>query len=106
MGSPPRESRCVGEMVSDGTVIAYKSVGIQCSGECSSSFQRQCQTQTDPIRTDNSTVVSYINPQGGTKFAVLWVMTWRILHWCRLWGVQLRAAHIPGKKECDSESVV
>lgn len=37
MGSPPRESRCVGEMVSDGTVIAYKSVGTQFIGECSSS---------------------------------------------------------------------
>lgn len=34
MGSQPRGSRYVQEMVSDGTVITYKSVGLQCSGEC------------------------------------------------------------------------
>lgn len=50
------------------------------------------------LRTDNSTVVSYINRQGGTKSAVLCVMTWRILHWCHLFGIQLKAAHIPGKR--------
>lgn len=50
------------------------------------------------LRTDNSTVVSYINRQGGTKSAALCVMTWRILHWCHLLGIQLKAAHIPGKK--------
>ena len=50
------------------------------------------------LRTDNSTVVSYINRQGGTKSPALCMLTWRLLHWCRLWGVQLHAAHIPGER--------
>lgn len=34
IGSQPRGSRYVEEVVSDGKVITYKSVGTQCSGEC------------------------------------------------------------------------
>ena len=34
------------------------------------------------ISTDNTTVVSYINKQGGTHSPNLCVEVWEILHWC------------------------
>ena len=34
------------------------------------------------ISTDNTTVVSYINKQGGTHYPNLCVEVWEILHWC------------------------
>lgn len=60
MGSQPRGSRYVEEMVSDGTVITYKSVGTQCSGECFSKT-----TSNTNISYCGQTVVSYIYRQGG-----------------------------------------
>ena len=35
------------------------------------------------ISTDNTTVVSYINKQGGTHSHNLCVEVWKIFHWCR-----------------------
>lgn len=65
VGSPPRGSQCVGEMDGDRTVITYKSVGTQCSGECTSSLQGQCQTQTSLTedRQFNSSVL-HQSPRG------------------------------------------
>ena len=48
------------------------------------------------IRTDNTTVVSYLNRQGGTRSLRLWRTTWDIFQWCRASGVTLRASHLPG----------
>ena len=45
------------------------------------------------ISTDNTTVVSYINKQGGTHSHNLW----EILHWCLEHDIVLRIHHIPGK---------
>lgn len=65
VGSPPRGSQCVGEMDGDRTVITYKSVGTQCSGECTSSLQGQCQTQASLAedRQFNSSVL-HQSPRG------------------------------------------
>lgn len=98
MGSPPRGSRCVGEMVSGGTVITYKSVGTQCSTECTSSFQRQCQTQTDPIddRQFNSRFLHQSRGRDKICSPVRNDMEDSTL--VSPLGVQLQAAHIPRKK--------
>ncbi|KAK3101176.1 hypothetical protein FSP39_001539 [Pinctada imbricata] len=61
-------------------------------------FKSSVQGKQVLLRTDNSTVVSYINRQGGTKSPFLCMLTWRILQWCRKWQVLMHAAHIPGKK--------
>lgn len=58
MGSQPRGSRYVEEMVSDGTGITYQSVGTQCSGV---TIQRQRQIQTYLIV--DSTVIQLIIQQ-------------------------------------------
>ena len=49
------------------------------------------------IPTDNTTVVSYINKQGGTHSPNLCVEVWEILHWCLEHDVVIRVRQSPGK---------
>ena len=49
------------------------------------------------ISTDNTTVVSYINKQGGTHSPNLYVEVWKILQWCLKHQIIVRIRHIPGK---------
>ena len=49
------------------------------------------------IATDNTTVVAYINKEGGIKSGSLCALLWRILSWCTRQQVTLRARHIPGR---------
>ena len=59
-------------------------------------FSSQCKGQQVLIASDNTTVVSYINKQGGTRSGELCALMWRILAWCHTHGVTLRARHVPG----------
>ena len=49
------------------------------------------------IATDNTTVVAYINKEGGMKSGSLCALLWRILSWCTRQQVTFRARHIPGR---------
>ena len=49
------------------------------------------------ISTDNTTVVSYINKQGGTHSHNLCVEVWKIFSWCLEHDIVIRVRHIPGK---------
>ena len=49
------------------------------------------------IATYNTTVVAYINKEGGMKSGSLCALLWRILSWCTRQQVTLRARHIPGR---------
>ena len=46
--------------------------------------------------TDNSTVVAYINKQGGTHSAEMCALLWKIMIWCHHYHIPLKARHIPG----------
>ncbi|MGH0163646.1 UNVERIFIED_CONTAM: hypothetical protein FKN15_064603 [Acipenser sinensis] len=48
------------------------------------------------IRTDNTTVVVYVNHQGGLRSPVLHHMAFRLLTWAQRNWLSLRATHIPG----------
>ena len=48
------------------------------------------------IATDNSTVVSYINKQGGTHSPTLLQLTVELLLWLEAQNIIVRARHIPG----------
>ena len=48
------------------------------------------------IATDNSTVVSYINKQGGTNSLTLLRLTVELLLWLEIQNIIVRARHIPG----------
>ena len=58
------------------------------------SFKDQCQNQT--VATDNSTVVAYINKQGGTHSAEMCTLLWKFMTWCHHYHITLKARHIPG----------
>ena len=60
------------------------------------SFKDQCQNQTALVATDNSTVVAYLNKQGGTHSAEMCALLWNIMTWCHHYHITLKARHIPG----------
>ena len=59
-------------------------------------FKDQCQKQTVLVATDNSTVVAYINKQGGTHSSEMCALLWKIITWCHRYQITLKARHIPG----------
>ena len=60
------------------------------------SFKDQCKNQTVLVATDNSTVVAFINKQGGTHSAEMCALLWKIMTWCHHYHIRLKARHIPG----------
>ena len=60
-------------------------------------FQDLCTDKIVLVATYNTTVVSYINKEGGMKSGPLCVLLWRILTWCTRKQVTLKARHIPGR---------
>ena len=59
-------------------------------------FKTDCRNNQVLIPSDNTSAVVYINKQGDTKSAELCALMWRILTWCHLNKVTLRARHVPG----------
>ena len=57
------------------------------------------------LRTDNSTVVAYINKEGGTRSLPLCRLAWEIFQWAIEYGVDLRVAHIPGKRNMIADNL-
>ena len=60
-------------------------------------FQTLVFNKTVLVATDNTTVVAYINKEGGMKSGSLCALLWRILSWCTSQQVTLRARHILGR---------
>ena len=59
-------------------------------------FKPLCWGQIILVCTDNTTVVSYINKEGGMKSGSLCALLWRLLSWCNQRQIVLWARHIPG----------
>ena len=59
-------------------------------------FQDLCTDKIVLVATDNTTVVSYINKEGGMRSGPLCALLLRILTWCTRNQVTLKARHIPG----------
>ena len=60
-------------------------------------FQDLCSNKIVLVATDNTTVVSYINKEGGMRSGPLCALLWRILTWFPWNQVTLKARHIPGR---------
>ena len=60
-------------------------------------FQPLCRGRVVLVATDNTTVVAYINKEGGMRSGSLCALLWRLLSWCNLREICLRASHIPGR---------
>ena len=54
-------------------------------------FQDLCVNQIVLVATDNTTVVAYINKEGGLRSGPLCALLWRILTWCSQRQVTLKA---------------
>ena len=61
------------------------------------SFEHRCRDQIVLIAMDNTTLVSYINKEGGMRSGTLCALLWRLLSWCHPRKIVLRARHIPGR---------
>ena len=59
-------------------------------------FQELCIGKIVLVASDNTTVVAYINKEGGMRSGPLCALLWRILTWCSQKQVMLKARHIPG----------
>ena len=58
-------------------------------------FQEFCSDKLVLVATDNTTLGSYINKEGGMRSGPLSALLWRILTWCTRKQVTLKARHIP-----------
>ena len=68
-------------------------------------FQALCTGNIILVATDNTTVVSYINKEGGMRSGPLCALLWRILSWCTGKQVTLKAQHIPGRLNVVSDKL-
>ena len=59
-------------------------------------LQDLCSDKIVLIATDNTTVVSYINKEGGMRSGPLCALLWTILTWCSRKHDTIYARHIPG----------
>ena len=60
-------------------------------------FQHLVQGKVVLVATDNTTVVAYINKEGGMRSGSLCALLWPLLCWCNLRQAILKARHIPGR---------
>ena len=60
-------------------------------------FQDLCSDKIVLVGTDTTTVVLYINKEGGMRSGPLCAFLWQILTWCTRKQVTLKAWHIPGR---------
>ena len=57
------------------------------------------------ICSDNSTVVSYINKEGGTHSLGMCALTWRLMAWTNARRIQIKARHVPGSLNVIADSL-
>ena len=60
-------------------------------------LQHIVQGKTVLVATGNTTVMAYINKEGGMRSGSLCALLWRLLCWCNLRHIVLKARHIPGR---------
>ena len=70
------------------------------------SFEKQCRGQIVLIATDNMTVVSYINKEGGMRSGSLCALLWRLLSWCHPRKIICAGQTHSGSLECHSRQAV
>ena len=83
-------------VVSPGKRASHKRPRIKSCLSGPETFQRPVSGPTVLVATNNSTVVAYINKQGGTHSAEMCALLWRIMTWCHHSRITLKARHIPG----------
>ena len=85
-----------GSVVRPGKKTTHKRPRIEGGLPGPLKLKGQCQNQTALVATDNSTVVAYLNKQGGTHSAEMCALLWNIMTWCHHYHITFKARHIPG----------
>ena len=92
-------SSSFGSLVASGLQASYQPPGAEGSLPSSAGFLFLISGQSVLVRSDNSTVVAYLNhDQGGTHSIPLCLETVRLLSWCCQERIVLSASHIPGRQ--------
>ena len=81
-GRSLRRAHCKRNLVPSGKQAAYKISRTKSSLSGFKSVPRPCSNKILLVATDNTTVVSYINKEGGMRLGPLCALLWRILTWC------------------------
>ena len=81
-------------------VLELKAVLLALKG-----FQEHLQGQTVLICSDNSTVVAYLNKEGGTHSIEMCALIWKILAFTNSRRIQIRARHVPGSLNVIADSL-
>ena len=81
-------------------VLELKAVLLALKG-----LQEHLQGQTVLICSDNSTVVAYLNKEGGTHSMEMCALIWRILAFTNSRRIQIRARHVPGSLNVIADSL-
>ena len=90
-GALTQSTPLLGSVVRPGNKATHKCSRAESGFSGPSKFQG-----TVLVATDNSTVVAYINKQGGTHSAEICALLWKIMTGCRHYQISLKARHIPG----------
>ena len=69
-------------------------------------FQDLCSNTIVLVATDNTTVVAYINKEGGMKLGSLCALLWRILSWCTRKKVTVKSTSHPRPAERDGRQAI
>ena len=97
LGRSLRRIHCKRHLVRAGKKLHVNFLELKAVSLALKSFEHLCRDQIVLIATHNTTVVSYINKEGGMRSGSLCALLWRILTWCHSRGIVLRARHIPGR---------
>ena len=93
---------CWGPEHSSAHINVLELLAVTYALEC---FRRVVVGQAVLVESDNTTVVSYINRQGGTRSPQLCAPTWELLHWCMHNEVSLTAIHLPGEESITADAL-
>ena len=66
-------------------------------------FCKQKKVESVLLKTDNTTVVAYVNRMGGTKSPLLCQLAKELWQWCLSEGIKLKAQHLPGKRNIKAD---
>ena len=97
VGRSLRRAHCKGNLVPSREQVAHNHLDLKAVFLALKEFRTLVCNKTVLIATGNTTVVAYINKEGGMKSGSLCALLWRILSWCTRQQVTLRARHIPGQ---------
>ena len=92
-----RRAHCKGTVVPTREQLHINHLELKAVFLALKEFQTLVFNKTVLVATDKTTVVAYINKEGGMKSGSLCALLWRILSWCTRQQVTLRARHIPGR---------